>query len=90
MDTLVPWHENWRDYTFREIVAIKKAKCLHCPYAGHMSTTVDNLYGIYCDYLSRTGEAREVRPEICTHYLDTEIIDKRPAFCYGTILEEDE
>ena len=32
-----------------------------------------------CDYLLITGESRECRPEMCTHYLDKDV-DRQNAF----------
>ena len=80
MSDQVPLHERWRDYTAEEISAIKKEKCIQCGYAGRLSVGVESLSGLYCDYLSRTGESRDVRPECCMHYLETIVRDTRPAY----------
>lgn len=69
-----PLHERWRDYSNKEIVAIKRTKCIVCPYRGVVSTQYGDITRIYCNYLEMTGQARLIRPELCEHYLESDDI----------------
>lgn len=78
-----PLHKRWKDYTTSEIVAIKRSKCMQCPYKGVQSSRSGDPSCVYCNYLEITGEARIVRPELCEHYLDTDVVRVNGKFGYG-------
>ena len=74
-----PLHEFWHEYTPQEIRRVKRMKCRDCPYKGAFSSSGGDGTTMCCDYLLITGESRDCRPEMCTHYLDKGV-DRQNAF----------
>ena len=66
------FHEHWRDYTEKEINAIKKKVCIghNCPYLKYFNnSSKDDAHQAYCDYLCMTGHVPP-RAEVCEHWKD--------------------
>lgn len=65
-------HERFRDYTLKEIIAIKKEVCIahKCPYLARMSDyqNASAVSNNFCSYIDKTGRMRECMPDECTHY----------------------
>lgn len=76
-------HKRWIEYTNKEIVAIKRSKCVNCPYKGVASARSVDASSIYCNYLEITGSARLVHPELCQHYLDVDVHRLNGKFGYS-------
>ena len=68
-------HENWKDYSEKEINNVKRSKCMNCPYIGKLcgDSNCNNLNHYFCNYLEIAGERRGCRPENCKHHKDKDV-----------------
>lgn len=84
----MPLHENFKEYTEKEILEIKEHVCdkHKCPYFGvyhnamikkscNKKTKYSNMC---CNYFEYTGKLRDCMPDECTHYNDKNVY--KPTF----------
>ena len=74
-------HENFREYTEKEINAIKRDVCTkhQCPYLGSVTNYKSNvtINARCCNYMLYTGKMRDCMPDECTHYKDKNVKHKK-------------
>lgn len=89
----LPHHENFREYTVKELTEIKMNVCMahKCPY---MSFIIDSNLGQRrrdassnkcCNYILYAGKRRGCMPDECTHYKDKGV---KRRIKFNTSLEE--
>lgn len=72
-------HENFRDYTEKEITRIKKRVCIkhNCPYLNSIShvskATEKSLLNKCCFYAVYAEHSRGCMPDECTHWKDKNV-----------------
>ena len=83
-------HENFREYTPKEIGEIKKNVCVkhRCPYlsAGWSKTDAKKKDPDYthrsCNYILYTGKMRGCMPDECTYWKDKNVKKPRTEMSY--------